>query len=319
MVSVNDGPSARAEANMLQLDSNLLLFYGGRNGDVVYGDTWLYSMQSNSWYEWTKLNFNNSDYPSSRTRAALAKASDSLILHGGFYSATTDLVISDISNESFEDYVNECEDVLTENEFDIKNIGDPEYAETQAALYLSSGSECFLRDEPPPEFTKDLSFPQGIWVLNLTTCTEDCSGSGECVQSLCICHSGNYGDSCQFIACPGMFCIYDSDFLIEATCYECSGHGECIEGVCVCEENYIGDNCRTRNCTEQCLVEGTCVEMLPQSQCSCPDSVGGDECTVLFCLNNCNSPNGVCNEGIGKCTCEDGYYGDDCSVKMITA
>ena len=58
--------------------------------------------------------------------------------------------------------------------------------------------------------------------------------------------------------------------------------------------------------------------MKPQSQCFCNESLrrGGDDCSVVFCLNSCGSL-GECNEGDGTCVCNPGYYGDDCSLYIV--
>ena len=58
--------------------------------------------------------------------------------------------------------------------------------------------------------------------------------------------------------------------------------------------------------------------MRPQSQCDCNQQLkrGGDDCSIVFCLNTCGE-NGECNEDIGVCNCATGYYGEDCSLYII--
>jgi hypothetical protein len=41
---------------------------------------------------------------------------------------------------------------------------------------------------------------------------------------------------------------------------------------------------------------------------------GGDDCSVIFCLNRCTG-NGECKEGV--CECNPLYLGEDCSIFMI--
>ena len=44
---------------------------------------------------------------------------------------------------------------------------------------------------------------------------------------------------------------------------------------------------------------------------------GGDDCSRIYCLNECTG-HGVCNE-VGVCECDEDYYGVDCSVHVMSA
>lgn len=50
--------------------------------------------------------------------------------------------------------------------------------------------------------------------------------------------------------------------------------------------------------------------------CICNKKRGGDDCSKVYCLNEC-SGHGRCSEG--ECECDEDYYGVDCSVLVKTA
>lgn len=41
---------------------------------------------------------------------------------------------------------------------------------------------------------------------------------------------------------------------------------------------------------------------------------GGDDCSYVFCLNDC-SGRGTCLNGV--CTCNANYFGEDCSALIV--
>jgi len=46
-------------------------------------------------------------------------------------------------------------------------------------------------------------------------------------------------------------------------------------------------------------------------QCQTSTKRGGDDCSYIFCLNDCGG-HGDCVDG--ACECDDNYYGEDCSI-----
>ena len=75
-----------------------------------------------------------------------------------------------------------------------------------------------------------------------------------------------------------------------------------------------------RKCLNDCSGEpyGKCIVRKPASQCECNQELkrGGDDCSLIFCLNNCGDK-GNCDRTKGNCRCSNGYYGADCSVYVV--
>jgi len=163
-----------------------------------------------------------------------------------------------------------------------------------------------------------------IWIINSNECTNDCNNRGRCEYSSCICDHGYSGTFCEHINCPNSFCYDDLDIWSSERCHHCSGHGNCIESKCHCDNGWIGHDCSFRDCPNKCSADidpnfGQCFEIKPLSQCVCNETLkrGGDDCSLIYCLNDCNGK-GSCNGNDGRCSCNEGYYGIDCSLKVIS-
>lgn len=58
------------------------------------------------------------------------------------------------------------------------------------------------------------------------------------------------------------------------------------------------------------------VENYPENYCECHplSRRGGDDCSKLYCLNEC-SETGTCKDGV--CSCDELHHGPDCSILEI--
>lgn len=86
---------------------------------------------------------------------------------------------------------------------------------------------------------------------------------------------------------------------------------------------YFGKDCSLRSCKNDCgNVEGEdpigeCIQDFPFAYCRCfeENKRGGDDCSKIFCLNDC-AKNGICQED-GTCECEETFFGEDCSIQVL--
>ena len=275
----NVNPEKRFFHCMISVGESKLLLYGGMNSDHVLNDVWLFNTNSNIWTQIIKENdeSNIENWPFPAKAATLSKFSTGIIIYGG------------------EIWKNSKEDILS---------------------YLNYSFIDNIKDEKT-YFT----IIDNLFILYSNICENNCSSNGECSYNRCICKSNYWGNSCENLYCPGTFCYTDPDIFTKQVCYHCSNNGNCLSnGKCECNEGFIGEDCSIQNCNNDCSGEpyGTCIVMKPQSQCYCNESLrrGGDDCSVVFCLNSCGVL-GSCNENDGSCTCNGGYFGDDCSIYIL--
>lgn len=240
------------------------------------------------------------------------------MIYSGLYTIHTNLSETDPSTENYLTYATNCLETLNFYGVSIYSIGTPSFAVKQAQFYNLTGNACFLQSSPVPSFYGNIQFLQGVWFLNFTHCPSNCSNHGFCEYGSCYCNDGFFGEFCEYLLCPGSFCIYDDEFFSLAQCIFCSGYGSCDNGTCKCFGNYTGNDCSSLGCQNNCNERGGCISMYPISQCDCYGKYGGDSCNVIFCLNSCNDPNGVCDLTTGACKCVTGYYGIDCSVVGVS-
>jgi len=160
------------------------------------------------------------------------------------------------------------------------------------------------------------------WIYNQNTCQITISTLGSCYWGQARCISPNYGSDCSLQLCPNSFCYQDQNLIMPAECFVCSFHGQCVGGVCQCEVGYTGPDCSLMACQNNCSNTATsvvsqCIEFDPVSVCSCVTSTkrGGDDCSNIFCLNDCGG-HGVC-DSTGACQCTAPYTGTDCSLLII--
>lgn len=137
------------------------------------------------------------------------------------------------------------------------------------------------------------------------------------------------GPECQ-LNCPGgrslseFLLISDDLNKLEKLNFACSNKGKCQNGVCQCDENTSGETCEINNCPNNCSndeisepeFKSQCIQGYPESYCRCSEASkrGGDDCSVIFCLNECGS-GGKCQKG--SCECKPLHHGPDCSILEI--
>lgn len=175
-----------------------------------------------------------------------------------------------------------------------------------------------IRDRSPATNVLD-----DLWVLEIHTCSSNCSNNGVCTNGYCHCDPGFYGIDCSNTTCPGSVCRYDEDHIQHCShcCYESkdgvkvpcqwkediftgSSEGICDGfGTCQCAPPYIGEDCSILDCKHNCSFNGYCSVEFPQSRCMCKDGFEGEFCQHRQCLNNCSWPNGFCNYDTGECSC----------------
>ncbi|XP_068197073.1 tenascin-N [Antennarius striatus] len=95
-----------------------------------------------------------------------------------------------------------------------------------------------------------------------STCPDECSDNGRCVNGKCVCYQGYKGDSCSQVMCPD----------------NCNDKGHCIDGKCECFSHFTGDDCSIQKCLNDCIGNGQCVD----GQCICDEGFYGEDCSLVF-------------------------------------
>jgi len=128
---------------------------------------------------------------------------------------------------------------------------------------------------------------------------------GACVAGVCECNPGFRGAACADLLCgPDQFGVGELG--------SCGSHGACVGGVCQCatgfEPSAAGLVCE-RVCPADCHPPfGFCGA---NGACVCVAGRGGEDCTAVFCEDDCNGA-GRC-DAEGKCHCFAGHSGPTCA------
>ena len=282
--SNDEKPNARYGHQMISLEEDIFILYGGISSNIINNDLWLFKFGQNIWKEINKeetttfselSNLEKWPYPSGFF--SMVNFSEGIIIYGG--------LIWKQKNQNFQFY---------------KNYSDEEETLFQSSLFNTL---------------------ENLYILYFNQCKNNCNEKGVCHFGICICNELFWGNDCKNNSCQKGLCFFEDDFHIKQECIYCSGNGECLEnGKCLCDEGYIGDDCSIAECLNNCSGEpfGKCVIKKPVSQCECNLELkrGGDDCSKIFCLNNCGTE-GICNRNIGECECPNNYYGIDCSVYVV--
>jgi len=221
-------------------------------------------------------------------------------------------------------------------------------------IALVYGGVSVLREDlPTVAVTRESAVAGDMWQLDVTSCPNNCSDSGDCWYGFCYCHDGYYGLDCSNVSCPGDYCYYDphsheqvcshcchtvhehsegaaGDYVLRERKVSCDAshpgesHGICDGfGQCQCAPPFVGHDCSIRDCPGGCSGRGACSLEFPVARCMCDAGWAGPSCEERLCLNNCSWPNGYCDEGNCICTMNpnpfnrtidfEPFAGEDCS------
>mmetsp|Transcript_55789 Transcript_55789/g.103208 ORF Transcript_55789/g.103208 Transcript_55789/m.103208 type:complete len:1153 (+) Transcript_55789:85-3543(+) len=126
-----------------------------------------------------------------------------------------------------------------------------------------------------------------------SSCMNECSHQGQCMEGSCLCFAGYFGEDCSHQGC-------------------CNGHGTCDDpGTCECNPGWAGDECDVQLVcpSPDCSGHGTC----SFGRCSCLPGFEGPGCSVP--THSCDppcGPHGLCNPTTKTCECEAGFFGQTC-------
>mmetsp|Transcript_137033 Transcript_137033/g.382079 ORF Transcript_137033/g.382079 Transcript_137033/m.382079 type:complete len:677 (-) Transcript_137033:372-2402(-) len=128
-------------------------------------------------------------------------------------------------------------------------------------------------------------------------CLNGCSGHGDCVHGVCMCHAGYHGPNCSTQGC-------------------CSAHGTCKSGSCVCDEGWTGRDCGMQLLcpAPTCSGHGTCVH---GGRCKCETGYGGPACDLPIITLEASCPEGCSGHGScinGICSCSPDWGGSACDL-----
>ena len=101
-------------------------------------------------------------------------------------------------------------------------------------------------------------------------CPSNCSSIAECVDGVCNCPAGFFGDDCSQLLTP-----------CESNCNE---HGQCVQGVCHCDVGFTGGECQfvAQLCLANCSGHGICSHDLSSGapMCQCEGGYEGADCSI---------------------------------------
>ncbi|KAM7400665.1 hypothetical protein PAMA_005046 [Pampus argenteus] len=95
-----------------------------------------------------------------------------------------------------------------------------------------------------------------------SSCPDECSDNGRCVDGKCVCHQGYTGEDCSQLMCPD----------------DCNDKGHCVDGKCVCFLHFTGEDCSVQKCPNDCIGNGRCVD----GQCICDEGFYGEDCSLVL-------------------------------------
>ena len=307
------------------------LMYGGHNQDEPLNDIWINEVSATpkSARKWKRIdNRVTGVHPPASAYQSMVKSSlsGSIIVFGGLTWFHANLTTSETLRNldlrclksargvvsqyaDVEDAKSSISEACTENAngFCCANIAAVKAAADLIAISLICKAVC---QEQSFQSLFAPVYSEGMWMLNMSRCVNDCSGNGACVQNNCVCMSGWYGVDCSKALCPGSAC-YTNPLNQEQFCTFCSHHGTCNDGNCTCSTGWGDHDCSMTLCRSDCSSQGACIADYPVNQCICSGTFSGETCNMQLCLNNC-SANGNCTGGV--CSCSTGYYGPDCSL-----
>eukprot|EP01016_Furgasonia_blochmanni_P045946 TRINITY_DN6544_c0_g1_i7.p1 TRINITY_DN6544_c0_g1~~TRINITY_DN6544_c0_g1_i7.p1 ORF type:complete len:358 (+),score=19.28 TRINITY_DN6544_c0_g1_i7:97-1074(+) len=249
----------------------------------------------------------------------MVRFSKGVIIYGGNYWLITQS-LSQIQTISDRDaYMDLCYLILTANNLTINDYT----AQVWADMYTRTKDSCFLVDVSKFLIPKRILYSADAYIAyEKLSCDGSATPRGECLFGRMLCNNDYWGPHCENNICPNSLCYYTKESNEDMQCFFCSGHGTCSSnGECVCNAGYTGDDCSIAQCPNGCSNSldqsvASCIQNFPDSQCRCNERSkrGADDCSFIFCLNEC-SGKGKCIEGV--CKCDSSFIGPDCSIPLL--
>ena len=115
----------------------------------------------------------------------------------------------------------------------------------------------------PCEHGQQIPMDSGICICDKCyagkSCDAECSGHGSCMDEICECDEGWWGEKCSTRGCPGVGT-------------SCSYHGTCNSALqeCTCTPGWTGKDCNEPDCPGGCAGNGFCNgtgRAVPECQC----------------------------------------------------
>jgi len=310
-------PPSRYSSPMIQYAKKHFAVFSGASLQNFREDLWIYSVAANAFEEEGESLKGAGLFPRPRRGHTMLMATEGLLVYGGAIGTNTNISFSDTDYQTIQVFESQCESFLRTYNLSVRDLGQPKLWQKQLELYAETNNSCFLWNKTSAVSIGTDDAEAGVWVLNFSTCYQDCSGNGTCVLSTCACNDGFYGGFCSETECPNSVCVSYTDFTYRKFCYHCSGKGTCVGGKCICKPGFRGADCSIQDCPSNCSNAGKCVSDYPYAKCNCPSNTVGEDCSQFACTNSCNSPHGSCNGTTGVCNCETHYYGSDCSLFVL--
>lgn len=311
-----------SSASIYSPNDNFMFLYGGFNENGTNKELWLFNINSRLFHNNSNMIDNSSQeilFPSVKGHLFFA-ISKGFLIHGGVtYNKIPNENISLYQQYYNTNFANTCQ-IFSENQLKLRQISTINQTIYKDLAFLQSkGNPCF-KESPSYQNFPDNYYPD--YFPNITKyypCNVSIDSSrGVCYFGRYYCLDGYYGDYCEKTLCFNSYCIYDLLSFSEPDCEFCSKHGICENGLCICDIGYTGNNCSIVDCQNNCSGNaGECITYFVQNQCRCDiqNKRGSDDCSRVFCLNDCGN-NGYCKDGI--CYCNKWFNGTDCTVYNIS-
>lgn len=264
-------PEVRYGANLIMLDEDKLMLYGGINSDTVFNDLWLFNTNSNMWTKILRTNLveNEKDWPYPSKYFSFSKFDHGAILYGG--SLWVSASLSDYPDENI--FAEDGIFALIDNNWvlysdrcnkNCSNEGICEYSRCICNM-KKWGNVCQY------DYCYNSFCYSDLDIFTTQVCYH-CSNNGKCINGKCECDEGWTGNDCSIQDCPN----------------QCSGiqFGICNEmkpvSQCECNQQLKrgGDDCSEVFCLNTCGVTGIC--NINDGTCQCEKNHTGIDCSIFM-------------------------------------